>query len=127
MELITILNRCHRFRGFVYQQRPLNPLTGLDSNRNGAFPLSSRPAGFGRNSFKAPLVANVDFRVLKYFPFGKAARLDLVGEAFNLFNRPNIAQLNPIFGPGPVALSGFLQPLTSVGARRIQFSLDFEF
>jgi hypothetical protein len=111
----------------VESARPLNPLTGVDSNRNDAFPLSSRPADFGRNSFKTPLVANVDLRVLKYFPFGKTTRLDLVGEAFNLLNRPNIAQLNPVFGPGPVALSSFLQPLTGVGARRIQFSLDFEF
>src|SRR5262249_13352467 len=51
--------------------RPVNPLTGIDSNGNGAFPLSSRPLGFGRNSFRTPMVANVDLRVLKYFPFGE--------------------------------------------------------
>jgi hypothetical protein len=107
--------------------RPVNPLTGVDSNRNDAFPLSSRPLGFGRNSFNAPMLANVDFRVLKYFPIGKTGKLDLVAEAFNLPNRPNVAQVNPVFGPGPVALSGFLQPLNGIGARRIQFSLDFEF
>jgi hypothetical protein len=107
--------------------RPVNPLTGIDSNGNGAFPLSSRPLGFGRNSFKTPVLANVDFRVLKYFPFGETAKLDIVAEAFNLFNRANVAQVNPVFGSGPVALPSFLQPLTAVGARRIQFSLDFEF
>ena len=26
--------------------RPINPLTGFDANRSGAFPLSSRPLGF---------------------------------------------------------------------------------
>jgi len=107
--------------------RPVNPLTGIDSNGNDAFPLSSRPLGFGRNSFKTPTLANMDFRVLKYFPFGETAKLDVVAEAFNLFNRANVAQINPVFGLGPIALPGFLQPLTALGARRIQFSLDFEF
>jgi hypothetical protein len=107
--------------------RPVNPLTGVDSNGSDAFPLSSRPLGLGRNSFKTPVLANVDFRVLKYLPFGETARLDIVAEAFNLFNRANVAQVNPVFGSGPVALPSFLQPLTAVGARRMQFSLDFEF
>jgi hypothetical protein len=106
---------------------PLNPLTGIDSNGNDAYPLSSRPVGLGRNSFRSPMLANVDFRVLKYFPVGDTAKLDVVAEAFNLFNRANVAQLNPVFGPEAVAAPGFLQPLTAVGARRIQFSLDFEF
>jgi len=107
--------------------RPVNPLTGIDSNGNDAFPLSSRPLGFGRNTFKTPMLANLDFRILKYFPFGETAKLDVVAEAFNLLNRANVAQINPVFGPGPAALPGFLQPLTALGARRIQFSLDFEF
>ena len=54
-------------------------------------------------------------------------KLDLVAEAFNLFNHPNIAQLNPVFGQGTVALPSFLEPLTGLGGRRLQFSLDFEF
>jgi hypothetical protein len=73
------------------------------------------------------MLANMDFRVLKYFPFGETAKLDVVAEAFNLFNRANVAQVNPVFGLGSTALPGFLQPLTALGARRIQFSLDFEF
>jgi hypothetical protein len=55
----------------------VNPLTGVDSNGNDAFSLSSRPLGFGRNSFKTPMLANVDFSVLKYFPFGETAKLDI--------------------------------------------------
>jgi hypothetical protein len=70
----------------VESGRPLNPLTGLDSNLSDAFPLSARPAGWGRNSVSTPMLANIDLRLLKYFPVGKTARLDLVGEAFNLLN-----------------------------------------
>ena len=111
----------------VESGRPVNPLTGVDSYGTHAFPLSARPVGFGRNSFQSPTLANMDFRVLKYFPFGKTAHLDLVVEAFNLFNRANVAQVNPIFGAGPLPQPGFLQPLTEAGSRQIQFSLDFEF
>src|SRR5262249_37196441 len=35
------------------------------------WPLSARPAGFGRNSLATPGIVNVDFRLLKYFPMGK--------------------------------------------------------
>ena len=111
----------------VESGRPVNPLTGIDSNRSHSFPLSARPPGLGRKSLQTPLLANVDFRILKFFPLSKTARLDLVAEAFNLFNRTNITQINPIFGAGSRAQPGFLQPLAGSGARRIQFSLDFEF
>jgi Carboxypeptidase regulatory-like domain/TonB dependent receptor len=107
--------------------RPANPITGIDSVRNHAFPLAARPLGFGRDSLKTPMLANADLRVLKYFPLGKTARLDLVAEAFNLFNRANVAQINPVFGVATVPLPSYLQPLSGTGARRIQFSLDFEF
>jgi len=71
--------------------------------------------------------ANLDFRILKYFPFGKTARVDLVAEAFNLFNRANVTQINPVFGGGMFAQPGFLQPIAGAGARQVQFSLDLEF
>jgi hypothetical protein len=107
--------------------RTVDPLTGIDSNLSDAFPLVARPVGWGRNSLHTPFLANTDFRVLKYFPFGKTAHLDLVAEAFNLFNRPNVLEINPVFGPDPTPLAGFGQPISGVGARRIQFSLDYEF
>jgi hypothetical protein len=36
-------------------------------------------------------------------------------------------EMNPVFGSGSVPIPGFRQPLEGMGARRIQFSLDFEF
>jgi hypothetical protein len=107
--------------------RPVDPLTGLDSNRSHAFPLSTRPLGLGRNSLRTPGLASMDFRVLKYFPFGKSARLDLVAEAFNLFNHLNIVKINSVFGSNLAPLAGLGRPIEGAGARRVQFSLDFEF
>lgn len=107
--------------------RPVNPLTGLDSNQSHAFPLSARPLGLGRDSLSTPALATMDFRVLKYFPFGVAKRLDLVAEFFNSFNSANVSQINPVFGSGSTPIPGFRQPIAGTGARQIQFSLDFEF
>jgi Carboxypeptidase regulatory-like domain/TonB dependent receptor/TonB-dependent Receptor Plug Domain len=107
--------------------RPVNPLTGLDSNRSHAFPISARPLALGRNSLNTPALFALDLRVLKYFPFGGAKRLDLVAEFFNLFNRANVSEINPVFGSSLTPISGFTQPIAGAGARQIQFSLDFEF
>ena len=110
----------------VESGRPVNPLTGLDSNRSHAFPLSARPLALGRNSLKTPSQFIMDLRVLKYFPFGGVKRLDVVAEVFNLFNRLNVTQINSAFGSGLTPISGFRQPLAGT-RRQIQFSLDFEF
>jgi len=107
--------------------QPVNALTGLDSNQSHAFPLSARPLGLGRNSLNTSALATMDFRVLKYFPFGSVKRLDVVAEFFNLFNSANVSQINPVFGSGLTPMPGFRQPIAGTGARQIQFSLDFEF
>ena len=44
----------------VESGRPVNPLTGIDSYRTHAFPLSARPLGFGRNSFRSPMLATLE-------------------------------------------------------------------
>jgi len=107
--------------------RPVNPLTGLDSNQSHAFPLSARPLALGRNSLNTPALATMDLRVLKYFPFGGVKRLDVVAEFFNVFNSANVSQINPVFGSDLTPMPGFRQPIAVTGARQIQFSLDFEF
>jgi hypothetical protein len=107
--------------------RPVNALTGLDSNQSHAFPLSARPLAIGRNSLNTSALATMDFRILKYFPFGEAKRLDAVAEFFNLFNSANVSQINPVFGSGLTPMPGFRQPIAGTGSRQIQFSLDFEF
>lgn len=106
---------------------PVNPLVGVDANRSLAFPLAARPPGFGRNTLRLPASANLDLRVLKYFPRGEFAHLDVVAEAFNLFNHPNVAALNPDFGLGPSPLPSFGAAIADFGARVVEFSLDYEY
>jgi hypothetical protein len=107
--------------------RPANPLTGADEERSLAFPLASRPQSFVRNSLKTGTFVDLDFRALKYVPIGGVRKLDLVVEAFNLFNHPNVISINQYFGSGAMSLPGFGLPTSFAAPRQMRFSIDFEF
>jgi len=107
--------------------RPIDPLVGFDANHNGAFPLSSRPLGFARNSLRTSNHVQLDLRLLKYFKVGEHGKLDFVAESFNLLNHRNVLGLNPFFGPNAIPIPTFGQPDQAGLARQFQFSLDFEF
>jgi hypothetical protein len=107
--------------------RPVNPLTGADEEHSRAFPLASRPLGLARNALRTPRFINFDLRVLKYFPMGDRRRLDLVVEAFNLFNHANVLSLNSFSGSGLTPISSFRMPTSFAAPRQVRFSIDFEF
>jgi hypothetical protein len=54
-------------------------------------------------------------------------KLDFVVEGFNLFNRFNVSEVNPYYGPNRSPLPGFSHPVSAFNARQMQFSIDFEF
>jgi outer membrane receptor for ferrienterochelin and colicin len=107
--------------------RPINPLTGFDANRSGAFPLSARPLGFARNSLQTGTQAQLDLRVLKFFKIGEHGKLDFVVESFNLFNHTNVLGLNRFYGVESTSIPEFTQPTEAGIPRQLQFSIDFEF
>jgi len=103
-----------------------NPLIGTDSNREHIFPFAARPAGYNRNMLATPKNVNFDFRVLKMVAI-KGGHLDIVAESFNILNHRNITELNPVYGSEQTAAPGFAHGVSASTARRIQFSLDYEF
>jgi hypothetical protein len=104
-----------------------NPLIGTDSNREHIFPFAARPAGYNRNMLATPMNVNFDFRVLKMVAI-KGGHLDIVAESFNILNHRNITELNPVYGSElQTAAPGFAHGVAASTARRIQFSLDYEF
>ena len=103
-----------------------NPVTGLDSNREHIFPFAARPLGLARNSLSTSTNVDLDFRVLKIVPLG-SGHLDVVAESFNLLNHRNVSLLNTAYGSRNAPQSGFGAPIAASTARRIQFSLDYEF
>jgi hypothetical protein len=107
--------------------RPINPLTGFDAGRSGAFPLSSRPLGFGRNSLSTSSQVQFDLRVLKFFKIGQHGKLDFVAESFNVLNHTNVVALNQFYGPENLPIPIFTTPNKAGIPRQWQFSIDFEF
>jgi len=53
-----------------------------------------RPPQVGRNVFTGPKLANVDLRIMRQFTLFERYNLQVLGEAFNLFNHTNIASVN---------------------------------
>jgi outer membrane receptor protein involved in Fe transport/opacity protein-like surface antigen len=99
----------------------------------------------GRNSFRGPGYANVDFSTSKYFHIpwfvGKeGAQLKILGEFFNLFNRTNLNgvannnnlafQSNVAIAQGSSAIStngNFGRPSGAFNPRQIELGLRIEF
>jgi hypothetical protein len=77
----------------------------------------------GRNAFTGPGFFEVDLRVGKRIPLGERLRLDLLADAFNLFNRTNVAAVDQTCAPsvGLVCTAG--QPTAAYDARQFQFAL----
>ena len=103
-----------------------NPITGLDSNRQHIFPFAWRPTGYSRNSLATPVNVTLDLRVLRMIPLGPG-HLDVVAESFNLLNHRNVSLVNTAFGSASQPAASFTTPIAASTARRLQFSLDFEF
>jgi carboxypeptidase family protein/TonB-dependent receptor-like protein len=87
--------------------RPFTPLAGADMNGDG-LPFADRartdpldPAtSVGRNSERMNAEAQVDVRVSRRFALGSSVSVDVLFDAFNLFNRTNYLEINNVFGPG---------------------------
>lgn len=117
--------------GFAY-----SALISGDANRDGNT-ATDRVPGTKRNQFTTPSVYIFDARVTKSFIFGERYNLSLIGEAFNLFNRSNIATVNTgrygianssataLTNPAPTAPFGAAR--TFLGERQMQLAIRFKF
>jgi len=110
----------------IYSGFRSNALVGLDSNREHVYPFAARPMGYSRNALATPINVNFDFRALKMVAI-KGGHLDIVAESFNILNHRNITQLNSVYSSNAQSNPSFATPIAASTARRIQFSLDYEF
>ncbi len=123
--------------------RPFNLLLGLDANADGRA-QSDRPFAAGRNTGLGEPFYSFDVRLARRFPLGESKYFEFTFEAFNLFNRNNLAGINNIVGGLPLDTLRTLseseargdrtkaptQPLgftSSAAARQLQFGLRFNF
>jgi hypothetical protein len=97
------------------------------NNRNDLAP------GTVRNAFRLPPLVTVDARVARTLPIKGRARVEIIWEAFNLFNRANINGVEPTFytvsqpaltlTPNPT----FGRPQSSAGERIMQLAARITF
>jgi hypothetical protein len=102
-------------------------IPGPDRARtNPADPATS----LGRDSETLPMAASVDVRANKRIALGGRRSVDVIVEAFNLFNRTNFSDVNNIFGTGAYPTN----PLPTYGQfqkaeppRQIQLAVKINF
>jgi hypothetical protein len=117
--------------GFAY-----SALIAGDANRDGNAATDRVPGTF-RNQFTTPNIYVFDTRVTKTFKFGEKYNLSLIAEAFNLFNRSNIATVNTgRYGIASSAATVLTNPALStpfgfartfLGERQMQLAVKFKF
>jgi len=100
--------------------------------------------GTVRNQFRTPAIYQFDARLTRSINFKESMRVRLIVEAFNLFNRPNVATVNNTFyafSGGtlnlPPAVSAFGTPrtfgspasgtTTFATPRQVQLAIKFDF
>ncbi|MBZ5645086.1 MAG: carboxypeptidase-like regulatory domain-containing protein [Acidobacteriia bacterium] len=89
-------------------------------------PLPNTYGDAPRNFLAGPGMAETDFSVVKKFPVTERVNLQFRGEFFNIFNRTNLNNPNPVVftsansGPSPTA--GVITSTTTT-SRQIQFGL----
>ena len=117
--------------GFAY-----SALISGDANRDGNS-ATDRVPGTPRNGFTTPSIYVFDTRATKSFKFGEKYNLSLIAEAFNLFNRSNIATVNTgrygiasssattLTNPAISTPFGFAR--TFLGERQVQLAARFRF
>lgn len=79
----------------------------------------------GRNRFVTPNFFQWDMRLAKRIPLGERVKVDLIADAFNLFNRTNIAAVDQVCAPSliPNSTCNAGRPTAAYDARQFQFAL----
>jgi hypothetical protein len=117
--------------------QPWNHRLGYDFNGDGK--SSDRPAGIARFTEDGPRFASLNLRVGYRVPFRGRAGIDVIGEAFNLFNRTNYDVNSIINGEllsGPTLANASLPAVTNprfgqftatLPPREVQLGVRFTF
>jgi hypothetical protein len=77
----------------------------------------------GRNAFTRKGFASVDLRISRGFFTGDRWHIDFVADAFNLFNRFNVADVNPLCNPLDPASCRAGEPSAALDPRQFQLAL----
>lgn len=109
------------------------PATCIDSTGAtfGPFPfVPSPPYGcigdLGRNAFTRPGFFEIDLRVSRKIPIGERVNLEVIADGFNMLNRLNVSDVNPLCDPTSGTCTAGT-PTASFDPRTFQFALKVNF
>ncbi|MGA7841542.1 MAG: TonB-dependent receptor [Candidatus Acidiferrales bacterium] len=92
------------FRNFTFSNivtlqtpRPFTLFVGFDANGD-TNPVTDRVSTAPRNSYYGDDLYSWDLRVSRYFQFKERYTLNLMVDAFNLLNRPNVDEVTSVYG-----------------------------
>jgi hypothetical protein len=77
--------------------RPFTMFVGFDANGD-TNPVTDRVGNLGRNTYVGDPLYSWDMRISRYFQLRERLRLDLMVDAFNLLNRPNVDEVTSVYG-----------------------------
>jgi hypothetical protein len=77
----------------------------------------------GRNTFKRPGFAQFDLRISRKIPIHERWNVEAIADAFNLFNRFNVADVNPLCDPTSASACQAGQPTAALDPRTFQLAL----
>jgi len=104
---------------------------GPDGSTFGPYPtVPSPPYGcigsLGRNAFTRPGFFEIDLRIDRKIPIGERVNLEVIGDGFNMLNRLNVSDVNPLCDPTSGTCSAGV-PTASFDPRTFQFALKVNF
>lgn len=109
------------------------PSTCIDSTGAtfGPFPfVPSPPYGcigdLGRNAFTRPGYFDIDLRISRKIPIGERVNLEVIADGFNMLNRLNVSDVNPLCDPTSGTCTAGT-PTASYDPRTFQFALKVNF
>ncbi len=120
--------------------QPYSGGVGADLNTDGNS-RSDRTPGQARNSFRLPNTVSVDPRISKSIPINERWKIQIYGEAFNVFNHANVSNVNVTqyarstsavtcgSAPAPclAPATSFRLPTATLGPRILQLSAKISF
>jgi hypothetical protein len=96
--------------------------------------LSAAGVGFlgcvgnmGRNAFVRPGYFSLDMQLSRQFNINERWNLEVIGEGFNMLNRFNAADVNPLCDPTSGSCSTTGEPTAALDQRQFQFALKLHF
>lgn len=102
-----------------------NATTGQDGNGDTVF--NDRPEGQTYNAFELPSYVTFDLRLTRLLDLGRARKLELMIEGFNLTNRLNPTNVNRTWGPNATPNATFNTVTGAETARQFQLAARFSF